>query len=284
MAALRFFVNDKRVSTAVPLNDGTILQVYPSKKKFVNENAWRLSWESSSAAKPSIRVEQEEDTVRNVKRDWICPACGLGPGNDHRMCICTAYNYSVERWEIACGIRKASSAPAPTPSPSPTNPPLSLAPSPAGVQIPMTASVNVKDWQYSSVKGHVCPAGKYYIGDLCYVLGNAVYDKVYGGHGYGDGLYVNKKTNEFFFVGATAYGDGCYIGSDGKEFGVDAGIIGICPASCMRKDDGGGHMYTFTEPVECKFKGGFFDFISGYNSLTIDTSGIDEDADTDNED
>lgn len=283
MAALRFLINDKRVSTAVPLNDGTILQVYPIKKKFLNENAWRVSWESSSAAKPSIRVEQEEDSVRHVKKDWICPACGKGPGNDHRMCICFAFDYSVERWEIACGIRKSSTSPEqpPAPAPSPTSLPPSLCASSESVQLPMTASVNVKDWEYSSVTKYTCPPGKYYIGDLCYVLGDDVYDKVFGGHGYGDGLYLNKKINEFFFVGGTAYGDGCYYGSDRKEFGVDAGIIGICPVSYMRKDDGGGQIYTFSEPVDCSFKGGVFKFISGSNYLIIDTCGNDDDADED---
>lgn len=39
------------------------------------------------------------------KVQWICPYCGLGPGNDHRMCICRGFNYSVAAWEEACGIR-----------------------------------------------------------------------------------------------------------------------------------------------------------------------------------
>lgn len=277
MAAIRFFVNNKRVSTAVPLNDGTILQVYPEKKKYLNETAWRASWENSSLSKPSIRVEQEDASVRNVKKNWICPACSKGPGNDHRMCICTAFNYSVINWEIACGIRKDPVSTSPTvPRAPPATP--SVSPSPVlNVKTPNETGYPVNDWLYYNVKKFTCPPGKYYIGDLCYVLNDKIYDTIYGGRGYEDGLYMKKYSNDFFFVAGTAYGDGSYRGSDGKSFGVDAGIIGICPASCMDHDDGGGHTYTFLESVECKFRGGVFSFISGFNHLTIDTAGCNDD-------
>jgi hypothetical protein len=279
MLTLRFFVNDKRISTAVTLNDGTCLQVYPDKKKYINENAWRVSWESSSAAKPSIRVEEEDDNVRNLKKDWICPACGKGPGNDHRMCICLAFDYNVQNWEIACGIRKyvRSPSPPPAPSPSPIISSHSLSAacnhslSAACNQIPITSSVNLSDWQYSSVMKYTFPAGTYYIGDLCYVLGDDVYDKVYGGYDYRDGVYAKKGTSEIFMVGGTACGDGFYEGSDENGFAVDAGIIGITPSSCIRKNNGGGHTYTFSEPVKCTFKSGIFEFVSGDTTLTIDT-------------
>ena len=198
------------------------------------------------------------------------------------MCICLAFNYSVERWEIACGIRKpvtnsSSSSSVPVPVATPVVPSAPTpAPSPETTMRSTTEGVNVADWEFTRPKKHTCPAGKYYIGDLCYVLGDDVYEKVFGGHGYEDGLYTKKNSNEFFFVAGTAYGDGCYPSSDGKEFCVDAGIIGICPISCMRKDDGGGQTYTFTQPVECKFRGGVFEFVSGYDYLKIDTAGYDE--------
>ena len=281
MAAVRFFVNDMRISTAVPLNDGTVLQVFPIKKKFVNQSAWEKYWDNSSFAKPKIRVEQEDNSIRNVKKDWICPSCNKGPGNDHRMCICNDFNYSVERWEIACGIRKSSSSLASSPAPAPAPPP-SPAPTPStSPENTLISITNVKreDWEHSNVKKYICPAGKYYIGDLCYVLGDSIYDTIFGGFGYESGLYKKKNTSEFFFVSGTAYGDGCYVGSDSKEFCVDAGIIGICPITCMSKDDGGGHIYTFTDPVECIFKNGIFKFISKQQILTINTYGEDNDED-----
>lgn len=174
------------------------------------------------------------------------------------MCICRGFNYSVEAWEIACGIRNP-----PTISSTPTSTASSRA-------------FNKNDWKYSTEKRINAPAGKYYIGDLCYVLSNDVYDKVFGGAGYESGLYTGPD-NQFFLVDGTAYGDGAYRSSDGKEFGVDAGIIGICPVSLMAKDDGGGHIYEFEEPVKCVFKNGIFTFTSGYTSITINTVGTDDD-------
>jgi hypothetical protein len=55
-----------------------------------------------------LRLSDDYEVLeeRVPKRTWTCPACGKGAGNDHRMCICYAFNYSVEEWERACGIRK----------------------------------------------------------------------------------------------------------------------------------------------------------------------------------
>ena len=78
-------------------------------------------------------------------------------------------------------------------------------------------------------------SGKMYIGDLCYALSDDIYDGVWGNQGhYEDGKYETQN-GEFAMVG-TAYGDGCYLGSDGMEYPVDAGIIGICDASLVNKD------------------------------------------------
>jgi len=76
------------------------------------------------------------------------------------------------------------------------------------------------------------PAGKYYIGDPCYVIDNAMWDQFCGG------LWdTNDPIFDFdgYDVGVlqTAYGDGCYEASDGSMLGVDAGIIGAIPAVLM---------------------------------------------------
>lgn len=134
-------------------------------------------------------------------------------------------------------------------------------------------SVTNKNWTYQKTRTYTAPPGTYYIGDLCYVLGDALYDGVYGKKDYADGLYTHQGMDTFFLVAGTAYGDGEYRGSDGRTFTVDAGILGITPASCMSKNDGGGHLYTFDHPVECAFKGGYFTFISGHTLLEIDTTG-----------
>lgn len=165
---LRFYVNNKRISTAVRVKDCYILQVFPSYQRFANEEDWLSYWEMHYICKPVVRVEggmmfestQTEATKhkdfrcavclldgtfdhrncivlkykgsisdwetasveqrKELRADvaakaaepkpkpatWICPACNKGPGNDHRMCICRYFNYSVQAWEEACGIRK----------------------------------------------------------------------------------------------------------------------------------------------------------------------------------
>ncbi len=162
---LRFYVNTKRVSTAVRATDGYILQVYPMHQRFADEEDWKSFWEQHTVSRPILRAEgmmslestktekskdpkfrcpeclldgsidhrncivlkykgdvqawenaafQQENSSSNAARQalpkkvksWICPACNLGPGNDHRMCICRAFNYSVDAWEEACGIRQ----------------------------------------------------------------------------------------------------------------------------------------------------------------------------------
>lgn len=62
-----------------------------------------------------------------------------------------------------------------------------------------------------------------FVGDICYALNDDIYDKIWGGHNYKDGEYVEHG----FIVGSTAFGDGCYEDENGHEFGVDAGVIGV---------------------------------------------------------
>jgi hypothetical protein len=115
----RFFVNNKRLATAVVWNYSEsiqkILEVFPKPKEFGlcynTEAEWRAHCERDYVPKYITRVEVSAPTpVANPeptpkKKPWICPVCFKGPGNDHRMCICIGFNYSVARWEEACGIR-----------------------------------------------------------------------------------------------------------------------------------------------------------------------------------
>jgi hypothetical protein len=130
------------------------------------------------------------------------------------------------------------------------------------------------NWTFEPTMRFTAPPGEYYIGDLCYALESEVYDTIFGSlGGYDSGLYQEKGTENFFLVDNTAYGDGLYHGTDGKEFGVDAGIIGICPKALCKQDGNGGQFYTFKEPVKCRFGSGKFEFRSGYIHLVIDTLG-----------
>jgi hypothetical protein len=200
---VRFFANNKRLSTAVFTKKGDFLQVYPEKKIFPSEKAWKSHWETISH--PTFVVEEDE-TKPSVKR------------------------------------------------------------------------IQETDWSFENTLKYTAPPGEYYIGDLCYAVGDDVYDTIFGGlGGYDSGLYKEKGTTRFFLVDNTAHGDGLYHANDGKEFGVDAGIIGICPKVLCKKDGSGGQFYTFTEPVKCRFHGGKFEFRSGYIHLVIGTRGCEED-------
>jgi len=226
----RFFVNDKRVSTAVMTKKG-FLQVYPDKRVFSSKEEWESVWRV--AVQPVIKVEVGEKKPVAEKPSNLLPN-GKKPAVSKKKPVYTL-------------------------------PPAAPA-----------ERVSSNNWIYKNRRKYEAPPGKYYIGDICYALGDKLYDRVFGGMDYESGLYIQRDTNNFFLVDNTSYGDGCYTGSDGKEYGVDAGIIGIVPESCIEKDTDGGHMHTFTEPVVCSFKNGVFTFQSGYKYLEINTSGYDE--------
>jgi hypothetical protein len=86
------------------------------------------------------------------------------------------------------------------------------------------------------------PAGVYYIGDLCYVMSDRwdeVVDLMFPGDARsatnGD-LTLADGTRFVSF--STAYGDGSYQGTNGKEYSVDAGLIGcILVSDCVDLDE-----------------------------------------------
>ena len=76
--------------------------------------------------------------------------------------------------------------------------------------------------------------GKMYIGDLCYAMSCEDYANYWGSQDYEDGAY-DTPDGMFAMVG-TAYGDGCYESNIGFDFGVDAGIIGICDGELVKRN------------------------------------------------
>ena len=77
-------------------------------------------------------------------------------------------------------------------------------------------------------------AGKYYIGDLCYVM-HDVWDEfceiTIEGRSCLDGEFALADGRQFATYG-TAYGDGEYETNVGGRVGVDAGLVG-----CIRVED-----------------------------------------------
>ena len=113
--------------------------------------------------------------------------------------------------------------------------------------------------------------GKYFIGDICYGLDAETYLEEFGKkYNYQSGDYGK------YAVAKTAYGDGIYTGSDGIEYGVDAGILGIVDLSTLP---------TYNEDllnklgrvIECNnltmsAEGGIFTFNFDGNEIVIDTT------------
>ena len=87
-------------------------------------------------------------------------------------------------------------------------------------------------------------AGKYWVGDLCYILQRAEdWNQICAFMGSGSkpktGIFsLNGREGAIF---GTAYGDGCYRDQDGNEYGVDSGTLGLFPAEFAsgRFADGG---------------------------------------------
>ena len=79
------------------------------------------------------------------------------------------------------------------------------------------------------------PAGKYYIGDLCYVMTDDEWlefcDITIRGTQVIDGEFQLKDGRRFATYG-TAYGDGVYHDQYGHSYSVDAGLIG-----CIKVED-----------------------------------------------
>jgi hypothetical protein len=80
------------------------------------------------------------------------------------------------------------------------------------------------------------PAGKYYIGDLCYVM-HDVWDEfcdlTIDGFDVKDGEFTLKDGRRFATY-STKHGDGCYPTNIGASLCVDAGLIGCILVSDIR--------------------------------------------------
>lgn len=78
------------------------------------------------------------------------------------------------------------------------------------------------------------PAGRYYIGDLCYVMDGEwteVCKLIIDGHNVKSGIFKLADGRTFANF-TTKYGDGHYEASNGDELCVDSGSIG-----CIRVED-----------------------------------------------
>lgn len=78
------------------------------------------------------------------------------------------------------------------------------------------------------------PAGKYFVGDLCYVMTNEQWDRVCM-HDIIEGI---TDTGLNFAIESTMYGDGTYSDQFCNSYSVDSGTIG-----CIQWDESLTHKY-----------------------------------------
>lgn len=121
--------------------------------------------------------------------------------------------------------------------------------------------------------------GTYYVGDLCYVLGNSweeFCELTIGDRQVNDGGFRFKDGREFVSF-TTLYGDGTYYDKEKRAYSVDAGLIG-----CIKHEDIdegaaldilGGQVIKFDSPFICERVGGKLYF----GKVVIDLDPCDED-------
>lgn len=117
------------------------------------------------------------------------------------------------------------------------------------------------------------PAGKYYIGDLCYVMNkewNECCDLFFVDGKSQEGEFTLKDGRRFACFD-TKYGDGTYYDRDGKAYDVDSGSIGCILVDDISKEDqeniGLGQVFEMVEPFESYRWGAAIHF----DSITINT-------------
>lgn len=127
--------------------------------------------------------------------------------------------------------------------------------------------------------------GRYFIGDICYALPEDLYNQIWGEqYGYVDGAF------QLFAAHRTAYGDGCYSGSDGNEYAVDAGNIGIVNITEQQEYDNEtlsrlGKIVTVKDSIIMNSDSNCnFEFIVDGESFEIITDGSDYEEDEEEED
>jgi len=125
------------------------------------------------------------------------------------------------------------------------------------------------------------PAGKYYVGDLCYVMDNDEWHQVCActiqGEKIVDGEFELDDGRRFAIYG-TAYGDGEYYDQYGHTYSVDAGSIGCILMSDIRASKYDnlldlGAVQEFAEPFETGSHKGKLEF----GHVLIDTDPVYED-------
>jgi len=136
-------------------------------------------------------------------------------------------------------------------------------------------------------KSIMLPPGKYIIGDPCYTVPDEEWDHVLDESDCFDGQCWAKFKTEighdcYVVAFSTAWGDGSYQDEEGRNYGVDAGLIGIIPFGNGISNMMGTNLVEFTGPVFCYYKNG--KIIFGNVKIDTDADSEDNNYDDDEED
>jgi len=124
---------------------------------------------------------------------------------------------------------------------------------------------------------------KYYVGDLCYVMGEAWAEVCSIADLDNDEWEYELEDGRKFILFSTAYGDGQYNDQNGNPYSVDSGTIGAIKVDdildlkglARAKEMGLGHIHEFPAEIEgydCSYDEGAISIYSVY----IDTAGNDD--------
>jgi len=121
------------------------------------------------------------------------------------------------------------------------------------------------------------PPGEYYIGDIAYALKEEFYFGVWAKNKFKNGTVREPSSGRYFAVAGTG-GDGTFKGSNGYEYGVDAGNIGLVPVELSKgkKASKGGTWHKFTKPVRFQATKKKIIVVSGSSKISISLDSMDE--------
>jgi hypothetical protein len=97
----------------------------------------------------------------------------------------------------------------------------------------------------------IVPAGKYVIGDPCYAVPDRLWDELLKSCDFFRTPIGQANGHKVLGFG-TKWGDGCYRGTDGREYPVDAGLIGLVPIELVEDPlQHSDFIVTFSKPTLC---------------------------------
>lgn len=101
------------------------------------------------------------------------------------------------------------------------------------------------------------PAGDYYVGDPCYTVPDHLWMTWLEAADYETENILAAEVAGHPVLGIGGFGgDGVYAGSDGNEYPVDAGVLGLVPAALAREHgvkvrDDLVKLKRFATPIKC---------------------------------